>query len=404
VGAITQEVVVAIGFAEALSAPEVAWSLVDAGFDVIAFSRRGRRAALHHSHHVAIFEITAPEQDCAAALSELAAALESRRREHHVRAVLLPLDDASVWLCSRVQLASGWILAGASGDCAELALDKQKQVEAAAAAGFSVPATSAVATVEELAECVREYPTILRPACAVTVSEGRLRKGRNWICSNKEELNRARSAWNGSDLLLVQPFLEGTGEGVFGLATDHGVMAWSAHRRVRMMNPHGSGSSACISQAVPDGLKAPVAAFLESYGWRGMFMVELLRTRDERRWFVEFNGRAWGSMALSRRQGLEYPAWTVELALESQSAPANEIDGTEGVLCRNVGRELMHVLFVLRGSQSRAIRNWPSFWGTLIELLRTQENSSFYNWRREDWRVFVSDCWYTIRDQVFKSH
>ena len=64
-------VVVAIGFAEALSAPEVTWSLADAGFKVIAFSRKGRRGALRHSHHVAIFEITAPEKDCAAALAEL---------------------------------------------------------------------------------------------------------------------------------------------------------------------------------------------------------------------------------------------------------------------------------------------------------------------------------------------
>ena len=37
VGTITPMVVVAIGFAEALSAPEVTWSLVDAGFKVIAF-------------------------------------------------------------------------------------------------------------------------------------------------------------------------------------------------------------------------------------------------------------------------------------------------------------------------------------------------------------------------------
>ena len=110
-------VVVAIGFAESLSAPEVAWSLVDAGFKVIAFSRKGRRAALRHSHHAAIFEIAAPEKDCAAALRELAAVLDSRHAEHMVQSVLLPLDDASLWLCSRVQPASRWILAGASGHC-----------------------------------------------------------------------------------------------------------------------------------------------------------------------------------------------------------------------------------------------------------------------------------------------
>ena len=35
-----------MGIAEAVSAPEVEWSLVDAGFTVVAFSRRGRVAAL----------------------------------------------------------------------------------------------------------------------------------------------------------------------------------------------------------------------------------------------------------------------------------------------------------------------------------------------------------------------
>ena len=288
-------VVVAIGFAEAMSAPEVAWSLVDAGFKVIAFSRKGRRAALRHSHHAAIFEIAAPGEDYAAALRELAAVPTSERAEHMVQSVLLPLDDASLWLCSRVQPASRWILAGASAHCAELAIDKRKQIQAATAAGFRVPPTSFAAAAEGLVGCVSDYPVILRPACAVTVSEGRLRKGRNWICADEAELHRARSAWNGLELLMVQPFLEGTGEGVFGLATDHGIVAWSAHRRLRMMNSHGSGSSACISQEVPDDLKRPVAAFVRSCDWRGMFMMELLRTEDERLWFVEFNGRAWAA-------------------------------------------------------------------------------------------------------------
>lgn len=398
-------VVVAIGFAEALSAPEVTWSLVDAGFKVIAFSRRGRRGALRHSHHVTIFEIAAPEKDCAAALEELAAALDSQHAEYGApSAVLLPLDDASLWLCTRVQPSTRWVLAGASRHGAELAIDKRRQIQAATAAGFRVPPTSFAAMADGLVDCVREYPVIVRPACAVTVAEGRLHKGHNWICSDEAELQCARSAWNGRGLLMVQPFLEGTGEGVFGLATDRGVVAWSAHRRLRMMNPHGSGSSACISHEVPDDVKGPVTAFVTSCDWRGMFMIELLRTEDKRLWFVEFNGRAWGSMALSRRQFLEYPAWTVKLALDAQFVPDNGVGLTQDVVCRNLGRELMHLLFVLRGPQSRAIRKWPSFWRTLIEFLRTDRKSFFYNWRRDDWRVFFSDCWYTIREQLFKSH
>src|SRR5262249_22524517 len=183
-------VVVAIGFAEASSAPEVTWSLVDAGFKVIAFSRRGRRGALRHSHHVAIFEITAPEKDCAAALEELAAVLDSQHAEHMMPSVLLPLDDASLWLCSRVQPSTRWILAGASRHNAELAIDKRKQIQAATAIGFRVPPTSFATTADELLDCVGEYPVILRPACAGSVAGGRLHKGPNRIGSGGTEVER----------------------------------------------------------------------------------------------------------------------------------------------------------------------------------------------------------------------
>src|SRR5207244_10308054 len=118
----------------------------------------------------------------------------------------------------------------------------------------------------------------------------------------------------------------------------------------------------------------------------------------------EFDGRAWGSMALSRRQLLEYRAWTVKLALDPDALPELGAAMLDGAVCRSLGRELMHVLFVLRGSRSRAIRDWPSISQTLVDVLRAPRGSSFYNWRKDDWRVFVSDCWTTICDQVFKTN
>src|ERR1700693_4133373 len=95
---------VLVGFAEAMSAPEVVWSLVDAGFEVAAFARKGRRTALRHSRHVVVHEITAPEEDSVAATRELSALLsrtgEGRADQH----ILLPLDDASLWLGARMPL------------------------------------------------------------------------------------------------------------------------------------------------------------------------------------------------------------------------------------------------------------------------------------------------------------
>lgn len=200
----------------------------------------------------------------------------------------------------------------------------------------------------------------------------------------------------------MQPFLCGTGEGIFGFATAHGIEAWSAHRRLRMMNPHGSGSSACASQPVPEKLKGPVERMVRDAGWRGLFMIELLRDDSGQHWFVEFNGRPWGSTALSRRQGLEYPAWNVKLALDSHWRLPQSSRAGSAMVCRNLGREIMHLLFVLRGRNSPAIKNWPSFWRSAMGVLSIRMRDSFYNFRRDDLKVFVSDCYYTVRDQVIK--
>ncbi len=394
---------VCIGFSEALSAPETAWSLVDAGFEVLVFARRGRHSALRHSAHVEIAEITPPEQDSEASLADLKKILTAKNVGADRPGVIFPLDDTALWLCSRLQPGSGWVLSGPAGKAAELALDKTVQIESARAAGFNVLPTFVARAVSEMSERARELPLILRPARAVLPENGRLRKGQNWICATQPELDQAVSKWGGAWPMLVQPFATGNGEGIFGLATADGVKGWSSHRRVRMMNPHGSGSSACASQPVDVETKVAVEKFIHQTGWRGVFMVELLRDASNKLWFVEFNGRPWGSLALARRQGLEYPAWAVQATLDHTAKLAIHQPESRSLTCRNAGREFMHMLFVLRGPKSKALRHWPSFWRTALDVLRVRRNDFFYNWRRDDLKVFFYDWWYTVRDNVSKS-
>jgi predicted ATP-grasp superfamily ATP-dependent carboligase len=397
---------VVVGFAEALAAPEVVWSLVEAGCTVVAFSRDGVPAALAHSRHASVHRIPAPETDAQASLSALVNLLQGLRADGRFRNyAVLPLDDAALWLCSRAAAEAGWTFAGpGSPEALDLALDKELQVDAARAAGVAVPGTVIARIPADLDSPPFPFPIILRPSTATRVTGGRLAKGKNWICSDAQELAAARASWKGSGPLLVQPYIRGIGVGVFGFATGAGVRFWSAHRRVRMMNPHGSGSSACVSIAVPDSLKEPIGVLLQSVGWRGLFMVELLQAPDGSLHFVELNGRAWGSMALARRQGLEYPAWTVQQALGEAPAMAGaKIRAREGMVCRNIGRELMHLLFVLRGPRSKAVRDWPSFWSSLRAVLSPNSDGTVYNWRRDDWRVFASDCYYTILRNTLKT-
>jgi len=63
----------------------------------------------------------------------------------------------------------------------------------------------------------------------------------------------------------------------------------------------------------------------------------------------------------------------------------------------------MHVLFVIKGSKSKALTGWPSLWRTMPEILAVHLRDSFYNWRRDDLGVFAADCYYTVHDNVFKA-
>ena len=392
-----------IGFSEALSAPEAAWSLLDSGFEVVGFARRGRRAALRHSAHVVVHDITAPERDTTAAQTELLQLMNSLGTAGR-ELLLFPLDDTAVWLCNQVKLPAAWRFVGPQGNNVSLALDKRFQVEAAQAAGLKVPPTTIAITAEQVLARSAELPLVLRPADAVLFDQGKLRKGKNWICATEAELQQAAKSWAGAHPLLVQPFITGVGAGVFGLATDAGVLGWSAHRRVRMMNPHGSGSSACVSQPVPPEVQRAIEKMIEQTGWRGLFMVELLGDDAGNHWFVEFNGRPWGSMALACNQGLDYPAWAAQRAINSYYPITVPLLNAAPVICRNVGRELMHFFFVLRGPKSKALSHWPSLWRTVFDLLRVRQRDCLYNWRRGDLRVLFRDVWYTLRSNLSKSN
>jgi hypothetical protein len=362
---------------------------------------------LRYSRHVVCHDICAPESSLEEAISDLRALTVSLGREvEDGGMILLPLDDKAVYLCNKLHLDGGWCLAGPMGDSADFALNKSLQVEAARNAGFAVPETLCIESAAEILDSgdSLSFPLILRPAECVPTYHGRLYKCRNWVCATYEELRIAVSQWSERVPLLAQPFIEGTGEGVFGLVAHDGVRAWSAHRRLRMMNPHGSGSSACISQPVTADVKRHAEALLRAINWQGMFMIELLRDRSGNVWFVELNGRPWGSMALSRRQGLEYPAWQVRLAMDKESSVGITSSSLHnGLVCRNAGRELMHVLFVLKGAKSKALKAWPSLWDTLAAVLRVRRGDTFYNWRTDDRKVFAADCFCTMHDNMFRS-
>lgn len=375
-----------IGFADALAAIEAAWSLQRAGFRVAAFRRAGQRPPLRRVRGVELFDVPAPESDALGAVRAVASLID-----RVAPAAVLPLDDHAVWVCNRIEDSSAPI-AGPIGQAAQLALDKALQIAAAERAGLRVPRTQVLDDPRDVGPI--DSPVIVKAARPVVEVDGALVRPTAVVCADSTQLARAaEKSWHGP--VLIQELVHGVGEGVFGHAGAEGVAAWSGHRRVRMVNPQGSASSACRSCDVDEQLIEPAARFIADSGWRGMFMLEFLRDATGTPWFMELNGRAWGSMALARRRGFEYPAWTVRASLDPEFAPPARARAPE-VTCRNLGLELVHLLFVARGPQSEALGEWPTLRGSVREVLRRRPGDRWYNWDPRHPDVLVADTLATL--------
>lgn len=386
---------VLIGFGEALSALEVAWNLLDAGFRVAVFVRRGRLGAIRKVKNVKVIEVAAPENQAYQTVDQLLSAV----KRVHAEAVL-PLDDASVWVCEAASSDLSIPVAGSSATHARLALDKRVQLKAAAEAGFKVPQTQFIESTRDLRN-IDSFPLIVKPALAIAEVDGKLYKGPMRVCADYRELEAFVRNLKEDIPMLAQRVLSGIGEGLFGLAGPSGVKKWSSHRRIRMMNPAGSGSSACSSLQITDQPLECAERMLNRVNWRGLFMIELLRDQSNQIWFMELNGRSWGSMALAIRRGFKYPVWAVAQALDSSfeplSAPSND-----QIVCRHLGREIVHILMVLRGGKSAVSTSQYSRLKTIFKVCRVHRYDRWYNWRPGNTPLFVKDTVDTVLGAILR--
>ena len=382
---------VALLFADALAAIETAWSLRAAGAHVLAIASAGRKVPLRHSRKVQVVEVTAPERDRVRCQSEIQETVRKYGIDH-----LLLLDDVSIALVEELELPCHVV--GPTGTQARLALDKSRQIAAARAAGFAVPPTVVIDDPRDVGELAT--PLVLKPVDAARLDDGRAVRGPTFLCADPNELKEGLRGIPAGHRYLAQELIVGRGRGVFGLHTERGIEHWSGHLRIRMMNPAGSGSSACEPAGVSEEIAAATKQLLHDAGWHGLFMVELLETPDGKIWFIELNGRPWGSMALSRAVGLEYPAWAVAAAEDPAAQFSPRRPKRPPRLARHLGREIVHLAFVFRGPRTRTPILWPKRRKALLEVLRVQRGTRWYNWHPGEFAVFVADTWRTVSEQA----
>jgi hypothetical protein len=381
-----------IGFAESWATPEVCFSLQATGARIVCFCRRNARARVARLNFVEYCPVNAPENDLDRTVDDVEALIARFQPE-----AIIPCEDAALLVLAKLNGFEGDWLAPTAEAC-QFALDKWAQIDAAHASGFAVMRTQVVESEGDVARFPIR-PAILKPRNALDIRGAGVGKGRSFVVEDDDPSREAREALSQRPY-LIQEYKVGVGEGVFGIAHAGKVYAGFGHRRLRMVNPAGSGSSACVSRQPGAGELQAAETLVRRVAWQGPFMVELLRDFSGRAWFMEFNGRFWGSLALARRCGLDMPRLACELARgQDPEIPSNIEPG----FARHLGRDLIHLLFVLRGPRGDArAHRWPGRISTLKAILSPHPLSSFYNYDRSQPFFFVKDAAITVTNQMMR--
>jgi predicted ATP-grasp superfamily ATP-dependent carboligase len=384
---------VLIGPANAISAPEVVWSLIQCKLNVYIYSYRGSISIFKLIKGVTILKVESPKVDRKKFLADIINIVENEKIS-----VFIPLDDFAIESTVELSQSCHSLKIPVDHRNYNICLNKWYQIQAATSSGLLVPETRYCESIDEVLNN-KVYPCFVKSSMAVALKDNKLFRDSCYVCKDIKELKKIVYAWDFARPMLIQPCLSGCGEGIFGFATGKKINWWSAHRRIRMMNPQGSGSSACEA-IVPDGeLLEPIKKFLAMNCWQGMFMIEFLRGADGKAYFMEMNGRAWGSMALARRGGFEYPAWTVLNLLDPEFEPVAPLPKLP-LRCRHLGREIIHLLMVIRGPSSEAVPNWPSVRMTVRELLSHSKFDYWYNYHK-NFLFFFFDTIMTVFYSIY---
>ncbi|GAB4322487.1 MAG: ATP-grasp domain-containing protein [Candidatus Zixiibacteriota bacterium] len=184
----------------------------------------------------------------------------------------------------------------------ELASDKWQMIETARSQGLSVPNSCLPSSLDEARHFLHEQPS----GCVVKHRRESLGKGSTRINDDRElEVFFERLGANSFGTAILQTFVDGHGSGYMALSEDGRIVREFAHRRLREMP--ATGGYATAAESIRDNaLMEQGRRLFETLEWNGPGMVEF-RVDGDRRWFIEFNPKFWGSLDLALQCGADFP-------------------------------------------------------------------------------------------------
>ena len=194
-------------------------------------------------------------------------------------------------------------------------------------------------------------------------------QGQKFFAGSEEEIHRILN-----DLALIktpiiaQEVIPGHGTGAFLLMGGTKTLLRFAHNRLHEV-PYTGGQSSLRESCFDKEIMNLSERLLKSVNYQGVAMVEFRRrSTDGRPFFLEINGRLWGSLALALHCGVDFPLALLQMVYSGDTSYMPP-DYPVGVKCRNVFHgELKYLFSVLKAKSGGHSEPPPSKIRTVIEF------------------------------------
>jgi len=259
--------------------------------------------------------------------------------------VLLPVSEAAIVACNAVEskLPQSLTVLAPSLDSQIHTLSKFAATRLAQENGLATPNTLFLGQPDSWPETWRQdgfnlsalnFPVVIKSDNHF-LSNGAYRGGQTLLCESQDAAIRLlESRRDSSARFIAQEYIRGHGEGAFLLIHNGETRLRFTHRRIHEIWEYGGGSSLRESSH-RKVLIEEAHRLLNSFNYEGLAMVEFRQGDDGKAYFLEINGRPWGSIALALHSGIDFPLAWLELAMTGQTGVAQKAYRA-GLRCCNI--------------------------------------------------------------------
>ncbi|NOZ22675.1 MAG: ATP-grasp domain-containing protein [Planctomycetes bacterium] len=261
----------------------------------------------------------------------------------------------------------------------EVACDKFKTCELAAALGIPIPPYVIVSRTSEVDSVLRklQLPVVLKPRASYRLRDLSNRRHVRKAYT-KEDLEAYLKTMLPEGKVLVQQSVPGSGVGVEVLAHEKEILL--AFQHVRIHESLMGGGTYRKSVPVQPELLDAVAKLVRALNYTGVAMMEFRVDFRTGGWFLlEINGRFWGSLPLAVAAGADFPYSLYQLLVEGKRDFPQGY--RKGIYCRTVFADMRWMRQDLKAGRSDKTRCGFSFWqamGEAMNILTFQERTDTF--------------------------